>query len=138
LAFTPEEKEQIRYHLGYLNQTAASSLAFGQPVPLQTLFILDSAMDRVLNGAAEDRIRSMIGVLDRIECTMIEAIDRLAAKTLDGGITLNGEEINKLEFEYYRWAGRIANQMGVPLYPYATKFQLARGMMAGSIPVSNG
>jgi hypothetical protein len=138
LAFSDEEKEQIRYHLGYLNQTAASSLAFGQPVPLQTLFILDSAMDRVLNTAAEDRIRQMIATLDKIECTMVEAIDRLAAKTLDGGITLNEKEIDKLEFEYYRWAGRIASQMGVPLYPYATKFQLARGMMAGTIPVTNG
>lgn len=137
MAFTPEEKEQIRYHLGYLNQTAASSLAFGQPVPLQTLFILDSAMDRVLNSAAEDRIRSMICVLDKIECTMVDAIDRLAAKQLDG-LTLNDKEIDKLEFEYYRWAGRIANQLGVPLYPYATKFQLARGMMAGSISVRNG
>jgi hypothetical protein len=137
VAFTPEEKEQIRYHLGYLNQTSASSLAFGQPVPLQTLFILDSAMDRVLNNTAEDRIRNMIAVLDKIECTMVEAIDRLAAKQLDT-LTLNEKEIDKLEFEYYRWAGRIANQLGVPLYPYATKFQLARGMMAGSIPVSNG
>lgn len=137
MAFSPEEKEQIRYHLGYLNQTAASSLAFGQPVPLQTLFILDSAMDRVLLTAAEDRIRMMIGTLDKIECTMIEAIDRLSAKQLDG-LTLNDKEIDKLEFEYYRWAGRIANQLGVPLYPYATKFQLARGMMAGSINVRNG
>lgn len=136
MAFSDEEKESIRYHLGYLNQEAASSLTFGQPTPVQTLFILDSAMDRVLNTAAEDRIRNMLGVLDRIECTMVEAIDRLAAKQLDG-LTLNEAEINKLEFEYYRWAGRIANQLGVPLYPYATKFQLARGMMAGSIPVSS-
>ncbi len=137
MAFTAEEKESIRYHLGYLNQTAASSLAFGQPVPLQTLFILDSAMDRVLNVAAEDRIRTMLNVLDKIECTMVEAIDRLAAKQLDT-LQLNEKEIDRLEFEYYRWAGRIATQMGVPLYPYATKFQLARGMMAGTIPVRNG
>ena len=137
MAFTLDEKEQIRYHLGYLNQTAASSLAFGQPVPLQTLFILDSAMDRVLGLAAEDRIRNMIAALDKIECVMLEAIDRLPAKQIDG-LTLNENELNKLEFEYYRWAGRIANQLGVPLYPYAIKFQLARGMMAGSITVRNG
>lgn len=137
MAFSDQEKERIRYHLGYLNTQPAASIQFGQPKPIQTLFLVESAMDLVINTDAEDRVRNYLNVMDSIECKMVDALDRLAAKQLDT-LTLREDEIDKLEVEYYRWAGRLAGQLGVPLYPFALKFKLARGRMAGTIPVSNG
>jgi hypothetical protein len=132
LAFSEEEKERIRYHLGYLNVGAAASLQFGLPAPIQMLFIVESAMEKVL-PVGEDRIRSHISFMDKIECAMMEGIDYLPANRL-GDMELRKTHLHDLEDEYYRWANRLAGQLGVPLYLYAEKFQAARGRRGGMIP----
>ena len=134
MAFTLQEKERIRYHLGYLNVTTASSITFGVPTPLQTLFIVDSAMDRVL-PEGEDRVRTFVNILDGIECKMVEGQDFLPANRL-GDLEIRVGHIDQLEEEYTRFAGRLADQLGVPLYPYSTKFKRPRGR-AGNVDVTN-
>lgn len=94
-------------------------------------------MDLVINTDAEDRVRQYLNVLDGIECKMVDGLEYLVAKQLDT-LTIREDHIDKLETEYYRWAGRLAGQLGVPLYPFSLKFKLARGRMAGTIPVSSG
>lgn len=133
MSFDAAEKEQIRYHLGYLNIQPAAGLAFGIPAPIQQLFMVESAMDKVIPGPAEDRIRSMVSHMDNIECEMKEGISYLVANRLDG-IEIRKDHINYLEDEYYRWATRMAGQLGVPLYLYAEKFRSARGRRGGMIP----
>jgi hypothetical protein len=51
VAFTPQEKEKIRYHSGYLNAQPAASIQLGVPRPVQTLFLIEDAMDRLLPTA---------------------------------------------------------------------------------------
>ena len=131
MALTQEEKERIRYHLGYLSVQPASSMQFGQPRPVQTLFLVESAMNNLLE-VAEGRLRNMLDILDRIECHLVDGLDRLAAKRLDG-IELNNKEPDMLEHEYKRWAGRLADLLGVPLYPYSKRFGPEMG--AGNVPV---
>ena len=52
---TEEEKERVRYHLGYMetsfggNQTAAS-LQFGIPRPVQTMFLVEEAIQNLLTN----------------------------------------------------------------------------------------
>lgn len=81
---------------------------------------------------AEDRVRRFLGVLDGVECRMVEAQDRLAATQL-GDLRLRDGEPDLLEREYSRWAKRLADVLGVPLYPYSTRF---KGVRSGNIPVS--
>lgn len=131
MPFDAAEKERIRYHLGYLNAQPAASLQFGQPRPIQTLFLVESAVENLL-PEAEDRVRRFVRVLDDIECKLIDAQDRLAATQLDSLYLRDGEP-DLLEHEYHRWASRLADTLGVPLYPFAERFRRVRG--AGNIPV---
>lgn len=134
MAFTDEEREQIRYHLGYLQVEPAGSLSFGIPRPIETMYLVETSMDNIL-AVAENRVRRIVQVLDKIECRLIDSIDRLAATSLDG-LTLRDDEQDRLEREYWRWAGRMADILGVPFYPYANRFRAeGRGSRAGNIPV---
>lgn len=136
MSFDAAEKERIRYHMGYLQVSPAAGLSYGIPVPIQTLFLVESAMDRVI-PQAEDRIRKLITVLDNIECRMIDAQNYLVADQLSD-ITIRKDHINQLEDEYCRWAARLADTLGAPLYPGAERFRRLYGagvMQAGTIPV---
>ena len=125
------EKERTRYHLGYLATQGAASIQLGIPRPLQTLFLVEQAMNIIIE-AAVPRVRRLLKVLDDIEDQMIESQVRLSAKKLDG-IELRDNEPDMLEREYKRWSGRLADMLGVPPYPYSNRNK--GGIKAGSVPV---
>lgn len=136
MPFDDAEKERIRYHLGYLETQPAASIQLGIPRPIQTIFLVESAMSLII-PAAEDRCRRMIAVLDQIECKLQDALDFLVVKRVDS-TEIREDHTDALEGEYYRWASRLADTLGVPLYPYAARFRKSGGVVAGSIPVSGG
>lgn len=128
-------KERVRYHMGYLNTQPAASISFGVPVPLQTLFLLESAMNDLINSAAEDRVRRLVTILDNIECKMVEWQEYLSVSSVDD-IKIRPDNIDQLEHEYCRWAARLSDELGAPLYPGSQKFaSLFMTGKAGSIPV---
>jgi hypothetical protein len=134
MALTLEEKQRTRYFLGYPSVQSAAALSYGMVKPLQTLFLLESAMNLIL-PVAEDKVRQLLGVLDGIECRLIDAQDRLAAKSVDT-LTMRPDETAALEEEYRRWANRLADVLGVPLYGYSLRFHRQGAAFAGSIPVT--
>ena len=136
MAFTTQEKERIRYHLGYMQVTVAASISFGIPRPIQTSFLVESAMDLLL-VEAEPRVRRILKILDNLEKQIEAAACTLAAAQL-GELTLRGAEPGRtfpdlLEREYSRWAKRLADIFGVPLYAYSTRFK--KSGPGGNIPV---
>lgn len=135
--FDDAEKERIKYHMGYTGQSTAAGLAYGLPVPIQTMFLVESAIDR-LNTGSEDRVRKLITILDQVECRMEGAMDYLTVDRVDS-IEIRSDQIDKLEDEYCRWASRLADVLGSPLYPGSSKFRRLFGAggpnQAGSIPV---
>lgn len=133
MAFTDEEKQRIRYHLGYPSVQPAAALTYGIPKPIQTLFLVESAMNLIL-PVAQDKVRSLLNTLDTIECRLQDAQTRMAAQSIDT-LTMRKDEADSLEAEYRRWANRLADVMGVPLYAYSLRFQRSGGTYAGSIPV---
>jgi hypothetical protein len=135
--FDSRERERIRYHMGYLSVAPAASITFGIPVPIQTLFLIELSMDNVLPDA-EDRVRKFLTILDDIECRMIDGQTYLVATRMDE-IEVRPDHIDKLEDEYSRWAARMADELGAPLYPGSYKFRrMFQATGAGSIPVKNG
>jgi hypothetical protein len=138
-SLTESERQRIRYHLGYLNVAPAASISYGMARPIQTLFIVDTALDNLLEEST-DQCRRIVGVMDGIEETMVQAMTRFAASKLDNlelRSILKGEsETDALEREYTRWAGRLSDILGAPIYPYSTKFA---GRIGGglNVPVSN-
>lgn len=134
MALTSEEKQRVRYHLGYPSVQSAAGLSFGIARPIQTLFLVESAMNLLL-PEAENEVRRIVGVMDGVECRLVEAQDRLAAKQIDQ-LTLRDNEPGQLELEYQRWGFRLADTLGVPVYAYSTKYRREGKAFAGSIPVS--
>ena len=133
MPLTDAEKERVRYHLGYLEVQTGASIQFGIPRPIQTVFLVESAMNLVIE-ASLDRVRRIIKVMDDIELKLIDAQDRLAAIQLDS-LHLRENEPDMLEREYVRWGYRLADILGVPVYAYSSRYRLAMGTQSGSIPV---
>ena len=132
MPLSESDKERVRYHLGYLEVQGAASIQFGIPRPLQTVFLLEDAMNNVIANAIS-RVQKILTVMDGIEERLIEAQDRLAAIRLDS-LELRANEPDQLEREYVRWGHRLADILGVPIYPYSTRYRAA-GNAAGNIPV---
>lgn len=127
------EKERARYHLGYLAVAPAASIQYGIPRPIQTMFLVETALNNLLEEAT-DRVRRILKILDDTEVRLVECQERLAASALDA-LKLRENEPDLLEREYVRWALRLADILGCPIYPYSTRFRAFSGTKAGSIPV---
>lgn len=121
-ALTDEEKERIRYHLGYMESSFAASLQLGIPRPVQTIFLVEQAMVLLTNEYAIDRVRRVLWTLDQIESKLQSALCSMIAEQL-GDLKLRADYPDKLEAEYVRWAKRLADIFGVPLYPYSDRFK---------------
>ena len=138
---TAEEKDNIRYHLGYLVANPTGSIQLGLPAASQPLFVVEQQLNRIPTTSI-GRVRRMLAELDSIEDQMSDARVRMQAAKL-GEITLRlpGEkatvETDALEEEYDRWGNRLANILGAPYYPYAKRFQGGGkpGMMLRRVPV---
>jgi len=131
--FDPISKDRIRYHLGYLSVNPASAITFGVPAPVQTLFLVESAMNLILPEAIP-RVYNIIQIMDDIECQMVQGQQYLPANKL-GELEIRKEHIEMLEDEYFRWACRLSDVLGCPLYPFAERFQ-GRRKSRHNIPVS--
>lgn len=134
--FDNAEKERIKYHMGYTGQTTAVGLSYGLPIPIQTMFLVESAITR-LDAFSEDRVRKLVTILDKVECKMEGGLDNLEVTRIEQ-VELREDHIDQLEKEYCRWAAKLADVVGAPLYPGAAKFKTLFGVgavMAGSIPV---
>lgn len=133
MPLTATEKERARYHLGYPEVQAAASIQFGIPRPIQTAFLVETALANLIEEAC-DRTRRVLKAMDDIETKLIESQARLAAMKL-GNLELRENEPDQLEHEYVRWGMRLADILGVPIYAYATRYRAGSGSKAGSIPV---
>ena len=151
MALTDLERVSVRHHLGYLqvgatnNPTAsfpqsgqpgyAASVQYSIPRPVETLFIVEQAMNMIL-PIAEPRLRQTLGVLDTIEQKLIESLDRLAASKVDEitlrDVTPGNSEQDALEREHKRWAGYLADMLGVPFYAYSERMAPGVGMGAAA------
>ncbi len=133
MPFTANEKQRIRYHLGYPSMTSAASVAYGVPMMNQTNFLVETALNNILE-AALDQVRQQVSVMDSIEVKLISAQDRLAATKLEE-LTLRGDETDQLEAEYRRWGYRLADILGVPIYPLSMRYRASGGNAVTMIPI---
>lgn len=128
------EKERTKYHLGYLNVSPAASISYGMARPIQTLFLVETALNNVIESSV-DRIRRVLSIMDNIELKLVDAQDRLAADAIDG-LKIRAAEPDLLDREYVRWGYRLADILGVPVYPYSLRYKsFMASSDAGSIPV---
>lgn len=118
---TDEEKARIRYHLGYPQTDPVSSIQLGAPAFGQTLFMVESAMERIPTSVI-GIIRQLVQVLDHMEARIMEAPDFLIASAA-GEVDINKDYIEQLRTEYARWAKKLADNLGCPINQFAAAFQ---------------
>lgn len=127
--------ERARYHMGYMTVTVASSFAFGIPQATETQWMFEDAIKRVL-PESEFRVIKILDRLDCIEDKLGEVPADLFAESV-GDLRPNLNQGDALEREYARWGMRLADMLGVVIYPYANRFKaaMASGAKAGNISV---
>ena len=135
MALTDAERERCRYHLGYPNISATTSIQFGLPAQRQMLFVLEQNLTNII-PSAEPRVRQQLGILDNLECRLTQAQQYLVAEKL-GEMTLAENHPDKLEKEYTRWAQRLSDEIGSPLYAFSARVRNTSGA-AGLIPIRRG
>lgn len=115
MAFTDEEKVAIRRHLGYGNVGSAETFVLGIPAAIETAFVIEGAMNKVL-PAAESEVRRHIAILNKIEGQLIDDLELLAVDRVDE-IVIRGTEMRELRKEYQFWRDALANMLSI--YPNA-------------------
>ncbi len=136
-SISESDKERIRYHTGYMEVSFAASMQLGIPRPIQTIFLLEQAMNLLTNRFAISRVIRLLDILDETECRLEQAQKQLSVEKL-GDMTLRGATEGEtvtdlLEREYSRWAKRLADIFGIPLYPYSARFKRVGGVY--NVPV---
>jgi hypothetical protein len=128
------DKDRTRFHLGYTSASTAAALQFGFAIPLQTLFLLDSAMTQ-MPEVAVPRVQAFLGIMDNIVFgKLVESQDYLAAEKLGEMLlrpAIRGQthpDLLRRELRFY--ASMLADTFGVPYYPFSERF--IAGAMGGA------
>lgn len=107
---TLEEKVKIRHHLGYLNVAASQTFVLGSPAAIETQFIIEGAMNRVL-PEAESEVRRHLAILDKLEEQSIQDQELLAVDRVDE-ILVRKTEMKEITEQYQYWRLSLGNLLG--------------------------
>lgn len=132
--FTSEEVFRLLYHCGYTAATIQSSLSFGQPLPRETMFLIQRTIAEWSDEDSIPKIRQILEVLEKIECLKAEGLDYLVVNRV-GSTEINPDNQAKLDKEYTTWANRLLDVLGVPAYAYSERFKKNGGVMVGNLRV---
>jgi hypothetical protein len=102
----------------------------GLPAPLETTFMVEGAMNRVM-PESEDQLRVTLKRLDTIDDQLFCDRSNLAAERI-GDITVNLKQLQMLRQEYLYWRSTLAAMLMVPPNPHDPRFGLGGGI---NIPV---
>ncbi len=121
-----QDRERVRYHLGYLNVDPVSAVQLGFPSAAQAEFLVERAMDRVREQTV-GRIIRILNELDDCELQISEGRKRLKVQQIETlKLRNSNEEPTELDLvrgEYRHWAESLADNLGVPLNTYSYRFR---------------
>lgn len=124
---TEDEKVQIRHHTGYVNVGEMQTFVLGVPAGLETQYLIDGAMKRVL-PAALPLIRRHLVILSGIEEQKVCDLELTAVNQLDS-ISINQGEQSALDKQYDYWVDSLCNALGVMRNPFdKRKFERPGGI----------
>jgi len=125
---TPEERIKCRHHMGYLQVGEAYTFVFGQPAAVETTFIIEGSMNRLL-VAALPLVRQILLILEGIEEQMVTDQELMAVNRL-GEIEVNQKEQRQLTDKYDYWVAALSNALGVPRNPFDKRLGAGSGINA--------
>ena len=127
---TEEEKVKARHHLGYVDVESVQSFNAGIPAAMQTTFMIEGALNRLL-PAAYEKFQQLLCRLDAIEEEVFCGMDLASMDKLDT-LEIRSDRLKELS-KYYKIAQQgLANMLGVPPNP----FDMREWLQGGSLNVS--
>lgn len=129
---TEEERVRARHHLGYLSVEAAQTFVLGIPAAVQTQFMIEGALNRILPQAVE-LFRQLLCRLDGIEAEVFCGVDLASVDKLDS-IDIRSDRLETLAKYYLLAAEALSNLLGVPRNPWDMRTWLQGA--SGAINVS--
>ena len=115
-----QEKVKIRHHCGYLNVQASSTFVLGVPASVETQFLIEGAMMRIIPEAVPE-VRRHLQILDQIENQAIQNLELLQITKLDT-IEVNStgpdREQRQLTQAYDKWVNSLCNALGASRNPF--------------------
>jgi len=111
-----QDKVRARHHLGYLNVEQAQTFVLGIPSGVQTQFMIEGALNRLLPQALP-KFLEMLERLDCVECELFGGID-LASITSISDIVIRPERRKELSGYYQVARQGLANLLGIIPNPY--------------------
>lgn len=111
-----EDKVRARHHLGYLDVEAAQTFALGIPAAVQTQFMIEGALNRLLPQAVP-KFLELLERLDCVECEVFGGID-LASIDEIAEVKISDKRLEKLA-RYYKLAQQsLSNLLGIVPNPW--------------------
>lgn len=121
MAFSEDEKVQIRYHLGFMNVNELYTFAAGIAHSIPHMSLLEGAMTRVL-PFAETKVRQILERLNETETQKFENQEAVVVTSI-GDITIDPMGQHKFENVYLYWRACLGNLLAVDPNPYDQRFQ---------------
>lgn len=131
--FADDEKARIRHHMGYLNVSAVSTFSLGVPTAIETQYLIEGALNRVL-PEAESLARNIVVKMDLIDAQMTDDLELLSVSKVDE-IEINPNEMQILKRQYRYRQLELGNLLGIPPNPFDQRFAGSGGI---NIQVNNG
>ncbi len=131
---TDDEIVKARHHMGYPNVSAVATYSLGIPAAMQTTFMIEGALVRVL-FSAEKKFRELLDKLDRAECKVEEVLDAVVLSKAED-VEYNQDALKKVATVYKLWQQSMANMLGIVPNPFDQREWLGLGEGGGvNVPV---
>lgn len=123
MALTDAEVAKVREHLGYAGASQLAGWTMGYPTLTKPVFLFETQVRNII-PENEPKVRKIIGVLDAIECRMIESATAGYPAVRAEDVEPNRQEPVDLEREFVRWGLRLAELLGCPVSPWAERYKV--------------
>ena len=130
---TPEQRMQVKRHLGYPLITAAETLRSGMlpSGPDDLTFAIEPALDNII-PEAEAVVRELLRQLACIEGLQGEQRQDLGVLGV-GTVQLAGAQgMSAVDDEYRKWAKKLSDTLAIPLYRHSS-YQREIGTFSGRV-----
>lgn len=131
---TVDEIVKCRHHMGYPNVSAVSTYALGVPAAMQTTFMIEGAVVRVL-PESEEILRRLLSQLDAVECKVDELLDIVFTSKAED-VEFDDKAIEKLAKVYKIRQQSLANLLAVVPNPFDQREWLQMGGGGVNVPVT--
>jgi hypothetical protein len=125
VVLAPELKVKIRHHGGYLNVEEAQTFVLGTPAAVQTQFIIEGAMNRLLPEALP-LVERLVAELDEMECKIDESFDNVTVNQV-GNIQIRPDAFRQQVLRYEAKRNALMQAFGCYPNPYDQRPWLSGG-----------